>query len=73
MTKQRSLVTEFDKIYGIKCNGAFVSSRFKRALVAEKCFFKLKKVERMTKGLKTDNCIFNNTNDNTSVIFSMKI
>lgn len=39
MTKQRSLVTEFVKIYGIKCNGAFVSSRFKRALVAEKFFF----------------------------------
>lgn len=69
MTKKRNLEAELDKIYDIKCKGAFVRSRSKWMLEGEKSskyFFNLEKSRQkqsIIKELKTDNGTFNKTND----------
>lgn len=69
MTKKRNLEAELDKIYDIKCKGAFVRSRSKWMLEGEKSskyFLNLEKSRQkqsIIKELKTDNCTFNKTND----------
>lgn len=80
MTKKRNLEAELDKIYDIKCKGAFVRSRSKWMLEGEKSLKYFLNIEKsrqkqsIIKELQTDNCTFNKTNDIMGVMCdSMKI